>query len=58
MSKARMENPCQKIEGLKHIDEKGPYSSLIDEVDDFLQENMHFSNRRQFISLPAAVFKF
>ena len=39
-----------------HRVEKGPYSSLIDEVDGFLQENMHFSNRRQFYSLPAAVF--
>ena len=40
-----------------HRVEKGTYSNLIDEVDGFLQENMHFSNRRQFISLPAALFE-
>ena len=40
-----------------HIVEKGAYSNLIDDVDVFLQKNMHFSNRRQFFSCPAAILR-
>ena len=33
---------------------RNKYDSLISDIDNFLKENMHFSNRRQFASCPSA----
>lgn len=37
-----------------HVVEQGGYKGLIQSIDSFLRQHLHFSNRRQFFSCPAA----
>jgi superfamily II DNA or RNA helicase len=40
-----------------HLVPQGEYCGLIQEIDRFLAQEMHFSNRRQFLSCPAAILQ-